>query len=437
MKTITLTSIVLSICLYCCSYAQQKPLDNTLHQNIQKEVETLADTLIRVRRHLYQYPEVSGEEKQTARFVAAYLKRIGLEVHTGIGGYGVVGILRGAQDGPKIAWRADMDALPSKDPDPLPFASKHPGKRHQCGHDVHTTIALGIASALSKVASQLRGTVYFIFQPSEENYKGAAAMMDDGLFDLIQPDEIYGAHIAPMASGLITTKPNYIFATYRQLKLTFTQDDTVTEEEVVAEARSLLAALQTVEKESPFWDNRNLLSPEIGVGSPNTIFKDYITVAEDMPFNKEKDSYSVSGYLTMSNLKILDSLPTYVEQQLKESKYRHIVKSVAYASDTFVYGDQRKQVINDPALANQAMETISNVYGSAVAPPMYGVIPDGRGDDFSYFQEEVPSVYFLIGGSNFEKGIIAMPHAPNFQVDESCISSGVSYFASLIAVRLY
>lgn len=437
MKKITYIAIICSFYHILGSYAQTQNTNNALHLEIQQETAAIADSLINVRRYLHQYPELSGTEEKTAYFVAQYLRRLGLEVHTGIGGHGVVGILRGTQNGPKIAWRADMDALPSEDPDGVPFASKHPGVRHQCGHDVHTTIALGIASVLSQQKKDLKGTVYFIFQPSEENYKGANAMIADGLFDLIQPDEIYSAHISPMPSGLVATKPDYVFANYRQLKLTFEKSNTADVEQVISDSKAILSELQNVPSEGSFWDNRNLLDPNIGVGSPNTIFKDYITVEDKMPVEEKENTIAVSAYLTLSNPTILDSLPTYVERRLQTSGYANALKSVRYASDTFVYGAERKQLINDAVLAKEVLSRLSNLYGDTVVPPMYGVIPDGRGDDFSFFQERVPGVYFLMGGSNFEKGIIAMPHAPNFHIDENCIPSGVTFFSSLIVERLH
>lgn len=162
--------------------------------------------LIELRRDLHQHPEVSGREERTARVVAERLRALGLEVRTGIGGHGVVGILRGGKPGPLVAYRADMDAVPSDAADPVAFASQTPGVRHICGHDLHVTVALGLASALTAGRADLPGRVMFIFQPAEERATGARAMLDAGLFVGDRPAVIFGLHTSPLPVGALTSK---------------------------------------------------------------------------------------------------------------------------------------------------------------------------------------------------------------------------------------
>jgi metal-dependent amidase/aminoacylase/carboxypeptidase family protein len=162
--------------------------------------------LIAVRRDLHRHPELSGEEQRTAGIVADRLRALGLDVETGVGGHGVVGILKGGRPGPLVAYRADMDAVPSAAPDPVPFASEVPGVRHICGHDIHVTVGLALASALSHVRAELPGSVMFIFQPAEERVAGARAMLDAGLFADRRPVAIYGVHTAPLEVGRISVK---------------------------------------------------------------------------------------------------------------------------------------------------------------------------------------------------------------------------------------
>ncbi|MGB3143249.1 MAG: amidohydrolase, partial [Maribacter sp.] len=187
--------IFILICvIQCCGL-------NSLAQNGKIEVEVsskptavesrtgeIFERLVAFRRDIHRHPELGGEEKRTAEKIREYLTSLGLEVKTGIGGHGVVGILRGGKDGRKIAWRADMDALASNSRDVVAFQSSNPGVRHICGHDVHVAIALGIADVLVSLKNQINGTIYFVFQPSEENVRGAKAMMDDGLFEMIDPE---------------------------------------------------------------------------------------------------------------------------------------------------------------------------------------------------------------------------------------------------------
>ncbi|HAI42515.1 MAG TPA: amidohydrolase, partial [Maribacter sp.] len=169
---------------------------------VESRTEEIFERLVALRRDLHRHPELGGKEKRTAAKIGEYLTSLGLEVKTGIGGQGVVGILRGAKNGRKIAWRADMDALASDSPDVVAFQSTNPGVRHICGHDVQVAIALGIADVLVSLKNQINGTIYFVFQPSEENVRGAKAMIDDGLFEMIDPEEFYALHVTPYPEGI-------------------------------------------------------------------------------------------------------------------------------------------------------------------------------------------------------------------------------------------
>lgn len=176
-----------------------------LQSRVATHVDAQTSALIAIRRDLHRHPELSGEEKRTAGIVAARLKALGLQVRTGIGGHGVVGILAGGRPGPLVAYRADMDAVRSAEPDPVEFKSLVEGVRHICGHDVHVAIGLGLASALASVRADLPGRVMFVFQPSEERATGAQAMLDAGLFK-DRPAAIFGLHTAPIAVGRVMTR---------------------------------------------------------------------------------------------------------------------------------------------------------------------------------------------------------------------------------------
>ncbi|WP_020532635.1 M20 metallopeptidase family protein [Flexithrix dorotheae] len=408
-------------------------------QNIQNSF-TISDSLYRelidVRNYLHNNPEPSGKEKITSSFIENYLLDLGLEVRTNIGGYGIVGILNGEKEGKKIAWRADIDAIPTTHShEENESHSAHQEALHHCGHDVHTTIGLGIANILTHHKSKIKGTVYFIFQPSEENFNGAKAMIADGLFESIQPDEIYAAHVSPMPVGLIATKGHYLFADYKQINLTFKKN--THKDELIKYSQDLISDLQNVEPEGNFWKMESLMRPDIGIGSPKTIFKDFITVQEKFEVSEKGNRITVSGYVSASNAKLMNNIPHQLYEQIKSSRFAKRLKKVEFKSDKFVYSKQRGNVNNDVTLANKSIETLSAIKNPSVTTiPLYGVMPDGRGDDFAYFQEKIPGVYFFIGGSNFEKGIISMPHAPNFAIDETIIRVGVEAFSSLLLQRV-
>src|SRR5690606_36042771 len=149
-------------------------------------------------------PELSNEEEKTAAYVAERLKELGLEVQTGVAGHGVVALLKGEKDGPCVAVRADMDALPIKELKAIPWRSKNPGVMHACGHDVHTTVALGVAELLSKHRDQVKGSVKFLFQPAEEgmpvDFKGewgAKRMVTEKVLENPRPAAVFGLHCRP------------------------------------------------------------------------------------------------------------------------------------------------------------------------------------------------------------------------------------------------
>ena len=160
-------------------------------------IEGFADELTAIRRDLHAHPEIGFEEVRTSGIVADKLTQWGIEVHRGLGGTGVVGVLKGKGNGGKrIGLRADMDALPMEENTNLRWRSTIPGRFHGCGHDGHTTMLLGTARYLAETRN-FDGTVHFIFQPAEEGLGGARAMIKDGLFEKFPCDEIYGLHNAP------------------------------------------------------------------------------------------------------------------------------------------------------------------------------------------------------------------------------------------------
>jgi len=161
-------------------------------QQLLQDARELQEQLISWRRDFHRHPELGFQEQRTASIVADYLQGLGLEVQTGIGGTGVTALLRGEQDGPTIALRADMDALPIEEATGVEYASRNPGVAHLCGHDAHTSILMGAARLLTGKYRPTRGNVKFIFQPAEEGLAGAAAMIRDGVLESPRVDAIAG-----------------------------------------------------------------------------------------------------------------------------------------------------------------------------------------------------------------------------------------------------
>ena len=239
-----LTSLVILFLLHTTTLMAQDVNDEAavndtilpeLQQQIEQELESVRDELIAFRRDLHQHPEVSGKEERTAGVVAKRLNALGLEVRTGIGGHGVVAILKGAKPGPVVAFRADMDAVFSNAPDPVEFRSRTPGIRHICGHDIHTTVGIALAEGLAGVKNELAGSVVFIFQPAEERALGARAMIEEGALENPRPDAIFGYHTSPYEVGQIATKAGVMMAARDVLTIKLTGANNLTKAAQIAE----------------------------------------------------------------------------------------------------------------------------------------------------------------------------------------------------------
>lgn len=420
---LTITILFLTTITLC---AQSTKTTNAYKEIVDK-TDTIYKNLIKVRRDLHMHPEVSKQEKRTSKIVAEYLKDLGLEVKTNIGGNGVVGILEGGKKGRKIAWRADMDAIKTDEADVVDFESKNKGVRHICGHDVHTTIGLGIANVLSQQKENLQGTVYFIFQPAEETFTGAKDMIEDGLFEIIKPDEIYGLHIGPGPSGEINVKANELFAYQKSLTIKF--KPSADKKELENFMNTILKGfVRNIEQKGSPWDIINKISDStIGLTNKETIFRDYF-ILQGARLNTDNGVTFYNASFLETDIKKVNSIPLEIKKQILSSKFKDAFVSIEYSKD------YSGTPINDPKLTKIAATTLRNTYTKEMVKQLYGQIPF-FGEDFIFFQQKVPGVFFLLGGSNVEKGIVSMPHTPNFAVDETTIKYGVQSFANLILER--
>ncbi|MGD1840055.1 MAG: M20 family metallopeptidase [Thermonemataceae bacterium] len=379
-----------------------------------------------VRRDIYTNPELAGNEVRTQRIIKQYLLDLGLEVETGTYGNSVVGILNTGKAGKKIAWRAEMDALPNDFPDSSPFKSVVDGVQHGCGHDVHMAIGLGIAEVLTKHKEYLTGSVYFIFQPEEETFIGAKSMVEAGLFSKIDPEEIYTLHITPLPVGKIMVKPNALYAHQKRVKITLKNN--LTEAEATALYDDIRRQVSRFEPESKPWEIQGIVDPEIGLHNPSTIFKDYLFMDENAVIQEDSEGLHIQAYLYETNRANLSTILSKIERIIKKTEHGDKLLALSYSQGY-------PTIMNDTQLTNKSINTLKEIYGKDLMLPNYGQVPYFN-DDFCYFQQNVPGVYFFLGGSNFEKGMIAMNHAPNFRVDEEAIKIGVRSFSSLIVERL-
>lgn len=396
------------------------------HQLVRTETDEIYNKLVKIRRDFHANPELAGNEVRTEASIKQHLLDLGIEVKTDIYGHGVVGILNSGKAGKKIAWRAEMDALPNDFTDAVEFKSKIKGVQHGCGHDVHLAIGLGIAEILAKNKEALKGTVYFIFQPEEETFVGAKSMISLGLFSEIHPDEIYGLHVTNLPVGKIMVKSNEVFAYQKRIRIELKNE--LSKQEAKELAKKIHNSLSRSQTNSKPWEIQHVGDPEIGLMNPNTMFKNYLIMDDNFNIYLKNEKLFLEAYLYETDQANLQKIIPGIKRVIEQEKYAEKLLSVSFIQEN-------PTVINDAKLTQKAIKTLSGIYGTDLMMPDYGQVPYFN-DDFAYFQQKVPGVYFFLGGSNTEKGIVAMNHAPDFKVDEESVRIGVRSFSSLIIERL-
>jgi amidohydrolase len=365
---------------------------------------------IDVRRDLHRRPEVSGAEARTAGVVAGVLRSMNFEVRTGVGGHGVVGVLRGGRPGPLVAYRADMDAVPSTAPDPVEFPSLNAGIRHICGHDVHTTIGLALATALHQVRDSLAGSVMFIFQPAEETATGANAMLAAGVFASATPTAIFGVHAAPFEAGLLSIALGPMMAGRDRFTVTLTGTGDLNAAASAVTTRIL--ALNTMD------------ASQLGIGQPPDMIFTQMTGQQ-----ASAGSIRVSGTVTVASAASRARVRQLIESELGGALPAGVAAAASYEAK-WIAG-----VTNDSAVAATARDAVRATLGDANMLTAR-TVPPGFSEDFGSFQERVPGAFFFLGVSNASRGWRGLPHDANFVADERAIGVGALAMAGVIVERL-
>jgi metal-dependent amidase/aminoacylase/carboxypeptidase family protein len=365
---------------------------------------------VALRRDLHRHPELSGEESRTAGLVTRRLTELGLEVRTGVGGYGVVGILRGGRPGPLIAYRADMDAVRSDAPDPVAFPSLTPGVRHICGHDLHTTIGLAVAAALAAHKAELRGSVLFLFQPAEERAEGAERMLEDGAFLPEKPVAIYALHTAPLEVGRFATNYGPLMSGHDRVLVSVSGNGNL--RAVADSARAFLASLATVAEARRFQP------------APPTL-----VMVQTFPDRPTGDGMQFGADLTLASPAVRAAVKARLQQELPRLGRDGITVRVAYQEKSIA------GVTNDSGLVRRADGAIRALYGDTAVAHTTTVLP-AFSEDFGAFQSRVPGVMYFLGVSNAAKGTVGMPHAPDYVADEGAILIGARAMTAVLLERL-
>lgn len=397
----------------------------TSAKTIAAHTDAIFEKLVAIRRDLHQHPELAGAEVRTSAKIATHLRELGLEVKTNLYGHSVVAILRGAKPGRTIVWRSELDALPGFYPDPEPFRSTTKDVHHACGHDIHIAVALGIAEVLTMHRAALAGTVVFVFQPEEETFTGAKALMEKGVFASTPADEIYGMHITAFPVGDVRVRPAEMFAHQRRVRLTLR--DELSSDEIDQLVKLVQTTMFRARPDARPWAIQQLVDPTVGVAAPETAFQDFTFMDSDFSSRREGGELLLEAYLYETSASALPTIIPRIEQAVVASGHRSRLLEVKFVQ-------ANPTVLNDPRLTRLAIRALQQSYGTDAVKPLYGQAPFFN-DDFAYFQQQTPGVYFFVGGSNFEKGLIAFNHSPNFRADEESIRVAVTRFSSLVLAR--
>ncbi len=398
-----------------------------LHHALHQLADQVQPQVVAWRRDIHQHPELANREFRTARLVAEHLRHIGLDqVRTGIAYTGVVGVLRGGHPGPVVALRADMDALPVQEALDLPYASRvrtiYRGEEtavmHACGHDAHVAILLGVATVLAELRAQLPGSVVFIFQPAEEGPPqgedgGAALMLKEGAFADPRPEAIFALHVANDPPGVVSYRAGGINAASLPFDITLHRTQAPRQafgqggDALLASAHLILALQALVSREVDA-----ILAPSV------------VTIGR-IRTQQHGAEVELSGMARTLHPDLVPQLRRRLPELARGTASAHAVKA------EFQFRQDALPVnFTDPALLERMLPTLErsgNARGTFISPAQLGA------EDFGFFAEEVPGLYFYMGVNPEGKTAAqsAPNHSPYFFVNDEALVYGVRMLSAL------
>lgn len=374
---------------------------------VRQTVEEIAPDYARIRHHLHQNPELSGQERETAAFVAQELRKLGLdEVRTDVGGHGVIALLKGAGSGPLFALRADMDALPIQEENDLPYKSCKPGVMHACGHDGHTATLLGTAATLARLRDRIPGSVRFIFQPAEETVHGAEGMCEAGAMEGVSA--ILALHGWPgMAVGRIGVRPGPMMASSDTFEVTIKGKGAhaamphVGVDPIVVGAQ-LVMALQTV------------ASREIAPTEPVVVTVGQFhagTAHNIIPFTAE-----MRGTVRCLTKTMREAMPERIERIVAG------ICSAARAEYRFHYHHGTPVTVNDAGIIDLLSEVGAETLGASNVVPLEA--PSMGAEDFAVYLGYAPGAMFRLGVGE----AVTPLHTPTYNFSDAAMVHGMELF---------
>jgi amidohydrolase len=426
-KTITMRIFfsALMVCVFIVANGQ------TFMEKVGKEAKAIEADMIKWRRHMHQYPELSNREFKTAKYIEDYLKTLGIKIETGVAITGVVGLIETGKPGPVIGLRADMDALPVKERVAVPFASKEMAEylgdqvpvMHACGHDTHVAILMATAKVLNNLKKELTGKIVLVFQPAEEGAPigeegGAFLMIKQGMMEKYGIQVMFGLHISSnLDVNTISYKTGGVMAAQDVLNIKVKGkqshgsrpwagvDPIVTAAQIINGLQTIVSRQVDITKEAAV-----VTIGKIHAGLRNNIIPE------------ELDMWGT--------IRTLDAeMRNQVHEKIKLTAIK-IAESQGATAEVFI-GNGYPITYNDPKLVAKMLSTLESVAGEQNVR----VIPASTGaEDFSFFAQKVPGLFFFLGGKPLNVATVDSPphHTPDFYIDESGMLLGVKAFCQLV-----
>lgn len=398
--------------------------------NIDKEVKSVENKVIEWRRDIHKHPELGNRETRTAAIVAKHLKSLGMQVETDIAHTGVVGFLKGAKPGPTVMLRADMDALPVTEKADVPFKStivtkymgEEVGVMHACGHDTHVAMLMGTAEVLAAVKNELHGNIMFVFQPAEEGAPegeegGAELMLKEGIFKKYKPEVAFGLHItSSLNSGKIGYRSGPVMASADSFDITVNGKQT---------------------HGSAPWNGVDPISTaaQIVTGMNHIVSRQIDITKEPAIVSFGKIDGGVRNNIIPDSVNMIGTIRNFDMDNREQifSNIKTTATHIAMASGAKADVKINKGypvTINNPDLTTQMLPTLKNVAGKDNVSEIPKITAS---EDFSFYAQEVPGLFFFLGGIPAGQDPAKAPynHSPYFYVDESSFKVGTKALSQL------
>ena len=388
-----------------------------LKNKVEELVDKYLDEVISIRRYLHQNPELSLKEFNTAEFIVKELNKIGLAAQRGREHNGVVSNLNLGKGKKTLMLRADMDALPIQEETNFEFKSKNPGVMHACGHDVHTSILLGVSKVLNEIKDEINGNVKFVFQPAEENNPtgGAPLMIKEGVLENPHVDNAVALHVWDYPIGTIALKPNAMMSESNRIFITIKGQASHASKpheghDAIVCAAYLITQLQTIVSRA--------------IDPSDVVVLTLSKINGGVRYNVLPGEVSIEGTVRCSSVEACEILPDKIEEFVKD------VCKIHGCDYEYKFNHGYPVTMNDPKLTKLVKKSIINSMGEDSLIEMDN--PDTGGEDFSFFAREVQSCFMFLGCKSEKNEDTCILHNSKFNCDEDCIKIGIKTMVNIV-----